>query len=469
MTDSFQRHILTRLPLAEAVLSLWGWLCGTEALEETYDANRGRCHTRLLRFPDFVSILFTCLSRPWKSARDGLLHARDEGRLPVSFKAFYDKLRKTPVKVSLGFFRWCSARLRQVVGKYQANCPISLRSFTTLLMDGTVVKHVQRRLKQLRYDGVNACKLLGPRSLVLADRWSGLLYDLVADLDGEANEVKYVSDMLLQLRETVTGPWLLVGDRAFGVYKVADAVLGAGGAFLFRQHGCTTFLADTRHPPERTTDRFGRTVVQEWGWILRGKRGPQQERLSVRRLTVLRARESLVLLTSLTDSLAFPADDLLDSYLARWDIEGMFQKVTEQFGLRHLFSTSPEGMLFQLVLGFLMHNVVQAVKLIVAEEAGVVDKAVSTEMLFRDVVEELISVTHLLTEPEVVALVEPFATGEEVLEHLRRLLRGCWKERWRKARHAPRDPSKPVRPKITKRRQKKSHDSVYRILNNQNQ
>jgi len=469
MTETFQRQVLTRLPLAEAVLSLWSWLCGQDALEETYEGHRGRCHTRLLRFADFVGILFACLSRPWKSARHGLLHSREEGRLAVSFKAFYDKLRKTPLDVSVAFFRCCAARLRQVVGNLQTNarCPASLKSFTTLLMDGKVVKHVQRRLKQLRYDGINACKLLGPRSLVLADRWSGLLHDMVVDFDGEVNEVKYVSDLLLQLKKTVTGPWLLIGDRAFGVYKVAAAVLAEGGAFLFRQHGGSTFLPDMQRAAERTSDRFGRAVVQEWGWILRGKSGPSQERLPVRRLTVQRTQESLELLTSLTDSQAYPVDDLLDSYLARWDIEGMFRKVSENFGLRHLFSSSPEGMLFQLMLGFLMHNVVHVVKLVVAEEAGLAETEVSTELLFRDVVEESISVTRLLTVEDVVVLVKTFDSADEVREHLQQLLRGGWKERWRKARHAPRDPSKPARPKPRKQRQKKSHDSVYRILNRQ--
>jgi hypothetical protein len=464
MADSITPSVIARLPLAEAVLSLASWIFDAASLDATYEEHRGRCHNRLLLFPEFVHILFTCMSRPWNSARDGLLKAKDDGRLPVSFTAFYDKLKNTPVPVSLAFFRDCCARLRQVLPDSRPGCPPSLRPWTSFLIDGKVVKHVCRRLKELRLDTTNACKLLGPRSLVVADRWSGLLYDLMADLDGEANEVKYVSDLLDRIRVDVTGPYLIIGDRAFGVFKVCATIKACGGDFLLRKHGQTQFLADPTRPAVTTTDRFGRTVVQQWGWVVRGKETAQRRKIEVRQITVERAKEPLVLLSSLLDPVAHPVDDLLDAYLARWDIEGMFQKVSEEFGLRHLFSSSPQGMLFQLVLGFLMHNVVQVVKQVLVQEQERDEKRVSTALLFRDMQEELIAVARVLTVEETVSQISTFATAAAVRQRLRELLGTCWKPRWNKANYKPRDPTKPVAPKPRKIRQKKAHDSVQRIL-----
>jgi hypothetical protein len=466
MDRSFDRQALARVPLAEAVLTLARWALGIDLLREAYQDNRGRCHDRLLAFPAFVRILFDCLSGPWQSARAGLVKAKDQGRLPVSLKAFYEKLKNTPVAVSLALFRAAMRRLRAVLPDDRPGCPDSLRCFTCLLMDGKVVKHVCRRLKQLRLCCVNACKLLGPRSLVVADRWSGLLVDLVVELDGEANEVKRVDDLLCQVKASVGGLFLIVGDRAFGVFKVCAAILHRGGQFLVRQHGLTQFVPDEQRAAVQTTDRFGRTVVQRWGWLTVGKATKNKPRpqIETRQITVQRQTTTLVLISSLLDAAAYPVDDLLDAYLARWDIEGMFQSVTEVFNLRHLFSTHPRGMLVQLVLAFLMHNIVQVVKKIIALEQGRDERRVSTEMLFRDIQEELISVTRMLSVEAVDEQIRDFPTPQAVWEYLRPLLKGCWCDRWQKSNYRPRNPAKPVVPKPAKMRQRKAHDSVQRIL-----
>jgi hypothetical protein len=343
---------------------------------------------------------------------------------------------------------------------------------TTLLMDGKVVKHVCRRLKLLRLSRQTACKLLGPRTLVLADRWSGLLHDLVADLDGEANEVKHVATLLQRLPDSVPGPWLIVGDRAFGRFGVCqDIAAMPGGHFLLRQHGTTTFLADPKRPAVPSTDRFGRPVLQEWGWLVRGKESKSKPRpqRAVRRITVQREQSRLVLVSDLLEPEQYPVDDLLDSYLARWDIEGIFQTLTEVFHLRELFSSSPQGMLLQLVLTFLLYNAVQAVKLFVARQQAIEPERISTTMLFRDIQEELVSVTRLLSPAIVIEHITEQPTALAVQQRLQALLQGCWCQRWLKANYRRRDPSRKAASKPTKVRQRKAHDSVQRILQRSNQ
>jgi len=467
MDGGFDWQVLARLPLAEAVLTLARWVIGVDhLLDRSYQEHRGRCHSRVLSFPQFVRILFDCLSRPWKSARAGLLKAQDEGRLPVSPRAFYDKLKRTPVAVSLAFFRDGVQRLQAVAPEHRPGCPRSLQGFQTLLLDGKVVKHVCRRLQQLRLCKATACKLLGPRSLVVADRWSGLLLDLVVDLDGEANEVKYVGPLLQRVQASVPGPFLMVGDRAFGIFAVCQQISAAAGEFLVRQHGGSVFVPDPQRSAVTSHDRFGRTVTQRWGWLVRGKETQRTPRpqIPVRQLTVQRSTTTLVLLTSLLDAQAYAVDDLLDSYLARWDIEGMFQKVTDVFHLRHLFSTTPQGMLFQLVLAFLMHNLIQVVKQVIVQEQGREEAQVSTAMLFRDIQEELISVTRLLSPEAVVDLLRDWPSPEAVRQRLHQLLKGRWCNRWAKANYRPRNPARLIKPQPSKLRQRKSHDSVQRIL-----
>jgi hypothetical protein len=471
MDGSFDRQVLCRLPLASAVLTLASWVMGVDSLAKTYEQNRGRCYSKILNFPEFVRLLWECLTCPWGSARSGLLKAAEEDRLPVSFKAFYDKLAKTPVEVTLGFFRTCAQTLREAFPAKWEERPESLRSFDVLLLDGKVIKHVPRRKRALRLDVVNACKLLGARALVACDRWKGLVYDLVVDVDGEANEVKRVPELLQSLKKTLGGLFLIVGDRAFGIFEVCRNILNCGGQFVLRKHGTTRFEADPAFPPVTSTDRFGREILQQWGWILRGKPRKTKpcERLPVRLITIRRDKENLVLISSLTDAAAYPVDDLLEAYLDRWDIEGIFQQTTEVFHLNELFSTSPQGMLFQLAFCFLMYNVIQTVKQYIAHHQQREEKSLSTEMIFRDIQEELIAAARLLTRDQIAELIPESATPAALHQRLDSLLSHCWCDRWKKANYRPRDPTKLPAPKPAKLRQPKGHDSVHRILQRSHQ
>jgi Transposase DDE domain len=462
MEGEFDGAVLTQVPLAQSVLTLMRWALDADQLALRYQDHRGRCHDRLLSFPTFVGLLFDSLTVPWTSARNALLKAQDAGRLPVSLKAFYDKLKNTPVGVSLELFRDPAARLRAIVPDDRPGCPASLQGMSTLLLDGKVVKHVQRRLKVLRRDQATAFKLLGPRTLVLADRWSGLVHDWVADLDGEVNEVKYAAALVRRVPGTVPGPWLIVGDRAFGIFGVCQDIQDQGGHFLLRQHGMTRFVPDPERPAVHSTDRFGRPVRQQWGWLVRGK--GDRERIAARQITVQRSKGVLVLVTDLLDPDRYPVDDLLETYLARWDIEGIFQTVTEVFHLRTLFSSSPQGMLAQMALCFLMYTVVRLVQGFIARAHGCEPKSISTELLFRDIQEELIALKRMLPLERVVAQVRAFATAEEVRLHVEALLQPCWCNRWKKANHRPRNPAKPPAAKPVRVRQRKGHDSVQRIL-----
>jgi Transposase DDE domain len=297
---------------------------------------------------------------------------------------------------------------------------------------------------------------------VLADRWSGLLHDRVADLDGEVNEVKYAAALVRRVPGTVPGPWLIVGDRAFGIFGVCQDIRDQGGHFLLRRHGMTRFVPDPGRPAVHSTDRFGRPVLQQWGWLVRGKGG--RERIAVRQITVQRSGGALVLLSDLLEPDRYPVDDLLETYLARWDIEGAFQAVTEVFHLRTLFSSSPRGMLAQLALCFLMYNVVHLVKGLIARARGRAERSISTTMLFRDIQEELISLKRMLPAERVVARTREFRAAEELRAHVEALLRPCWCDRWKKANDRPRDPAKPPTAKPVTIRQRKGHDSVQRIL-----
>lgn len=113
-------------------------------------------------------------------------------------------------------------------------------------------------------------------------------------------------------------------------------------------------------PVRRGSDRQGRSYQEEQGTF-----GGEQNkhRCSVRRITLHRpGEETVVLFTDLLDEKAYPAEDLLALYLARWTIERVFQQITAVFDLRRLIGTAPKGTLFQLAFCLLLYNQIQVVR-----------------------------------------------------------------------------------------------------------
>jgi Transposase DDE domain len=464
MDGSFDGQVLAKLPLAESVLMVMRYVFDTTDLSVLYENNRGRCYTKDLQFPVFVELFWECLTGPWDNVRSGLVKADAEGRLPVSLPAFYEKLAGTPVAVTRSLFRECNAKVRELLTAECSDVPACLRNLRVLMVDGKVIKHVQRRRPQLRMDRDNAARLLGGRALVVRDRWTGVAFDLEIDPDGEVNEIKYVSDLLLSIAAE-QDHYLIVADRAFGVFAVCSGILKNHGEFLLRKHGMTKFVADPDAVEKRSTDRFGRPVIERFGWITRGKETVRRpaERIAVRQITVERDKETLVLITSLIDANAYPVDALLDTYLDRWDIEHMFQTVTEVFGLKPLASSSPQGTLMQFIMCLLISNMVQLIKLHIAASQKIPEQHISSETLFRDVAEELITTARLIRPEHIGALIPP-RDATNVRLRLHQLLHDQWQTRWTKCNWKPRNPAAQIRSKPPKKKQTKSHDSVHRIL-----
>lgn len=466
MEGTFDIDVLAKLPLAESALTLLRWMLPSDGIEKVFEDNRGRAYTKEITFGNFVTILGDCLTGPWKSARAGLLAAVDEEQLGVSTRAFYSKLAGMPVEVGTALLRYGFERTEQVLPKKWEERPKSLNAYQVLLLDGKTIKHVPRRGRALQWSNDIGCKLLGGKSLVLCNRWTKLVVDLEPNLDGEVNELTLVSGLFDRVGHTFTEPFLIVGDRGFGIFEVCRQIQAANGDFMLRKHGQTKFVADPNQQVKNSKDRFGREVTETIGWIVRGKKvkSRPQESIPVRMITVKRDNQDLVFITSLVDSKRFPVDDVLDAYLDRWDIENVFQQVTQVFNLKELFSTSPKGMMFQQVYCFLIYNAIHVVKSIIAHHKERPVQSLSSEMLFRSIREQLIAANQLIANQKLEGLIPEFKDVHTIREFLVGRLADCWSVGWPKANWKPRDPSKPTKPKPIKVKQTKSHDSVHRIL-----
>jgi hypothetical protein len=444
------------MPLAEAVLLLWRWLAAEEHLQGVFERWRGRCYEKIISFALMVRLIADALLQYAGSGRQSFTRAKERSELAASVRAAYGKLRRLPIPLSMAFQAGCSDRLRPLYPQEaQTPLPKSLAGFQIVVFDGKAVKRVAKRLKFLR--GI-AGGLLGGRALVALDLARGLAVALHAHPDGDANDVRFVPELLPEVRQRVPGPRLWMGDRAFcDLANTARFAAVEGDHFLVRYHPKVPFYPDAARASRKGTDCQGRPYVEQWAWLGSPK---NRQRRYVRIITLQRpGEEDLILVTDLLDATEYPAADLLELYLMRWGIERMFQQVTEVFGLQGLIGGTPEATVFQFAFCLVLYNLIQLVRAFVAAAAKRARETISTENLFEDVRRELIA-WNVMIEPE--ATVTYFDaqgswTAPRVKKRLQTLLRSVWTDRWIKAARKKRSPAQAVA-------QARTHGSVYRIL-----
>ena len=428
MEAGFAHEVLSRLPLAEAVLRLWRWVADPLFLLSVFAQHRGRGYEKEIRFGVLVQLIADALLEHQGSGRKSFERGREQGLLTASVQAVYQKLGRMPLEVSEAWLAQSTARMRPVYpGAAWVPVAPALRDLEVIIVDGKAIKGVAKRLKPLRgrKGGV-----LGGKALVALELRSGLVVAMATHPDGETNEAKLVPALLPQVREQGGGRRLWVADRQFCDLTQPAAFAQGGDQFLVRYHSKTPFYPDATCPAQRGQDAHGRVWEQDWGWL-----GSEQakHRRFVRRVTLYRpGEETLILLTDLLDATLVPATALLDLYLARWSIERVFQQITEVFHLQTLIGTTPQGTVFQFAFCVLLYNMVQVVRAYVATAQARPVPTISTELLFDDVHRQLVALTELVPVERMEPLFPILPTEEALRAQLTRLLATIWTNRWLK-------------------------------------
>ena len=347
--DAFEMELLRRSPLAAATLETCDFVFDDAMLDALYQEHRGHCYEDVLTFPRFLGLVRDALLRHDGSGHRLFVELERDRAQPVDESNFYRKLARTPVAVSRALVRAGWARLDALLPAAADPLPACFAGFAVLAADGKKIKNAAKRLRPTRgYRG----KLLGAKALVALDLRSGLVRALSDSLDGEANDVPLVPALLEQLRAQSDRPLLSLWDRQFGdVGTLRKLTARAGDAYLVRLRRGLKFQGESRC---ETIDAQGHPVIDEVGLLGSGAAG-----LRVRRIPKVRAgagEEDVQLVTSLLDARAFPAEVLLELYRQRWDIEQVFQQITETFNLSHLIGCAPQAILLQFSLCLLLYN-----------------------------------------------------------------------------------------------------------------
>ena len=468
----FPQEVLNTLPLAEAFYRLWGHIASADVFAELFHRHRGRCYEDKLTFAQLVTLFADAITRYHGSGKAAIDAAIDHQQLPTESRAVYRKFARLPLPLAEAFLGEMTTRLRPLFPAElrRTQLPRCLDRFTVVVLDGKKIKNDAKRLFDTRG---RPGKLFGGKILAAYAPADGLVLAMAADPDGEANDIRLMPRVMPLARAAVAGPRLWVADAQFCDLDQPEAFcLEEGDHFLVRFTLRNSFERDTKKAVTHGVNHLGQSYYQEWGWM--GSASDPRRRY-VRRIVIERpGQEDVILVTDLLDEQEYLAEELIKVYLERWQIGNVFQQITEVFDLRHLIGCTPEATVFQASLCLVIYNIVEVIRGLavqanafeVAAHAeserakgrgrSVVD-TLSSEHLFSDLHEELIS-AHKLLKPAALAALLVGGDKQELTARLLVLLKQAWTRRWFKA---PKQKPRSHQPKAT---QSGAHTSVHKIL-----
>lgn len=452
---SFNEEALGRLPFLEAVVVLLRHVLEEAHLQSVFAQHRGASYESDITFAQMVTLMAEAVTGDGTLATS--LQQREEqygiNEVPTR-QAYYAKLSRIPLELSLGFFRESAQRLRGLHAEGMTSnerVPECFHDLAIRLMDGKKIKHVAKRTRATQG---KAGKLLGAVILAGYDPRSQLVDVVQAHLDGDVNECKLVEAFMASIPSEATARYLMVADAQFGDVQQPRRILAAGHHFLLRRNGKMHFHPDPQRPMREYHDKQGRLVREAWG-----KAGSSEEAVEVRHITVIRpGQKDLCIFTDLLDPERYPALDLLTLYGIRWDIETLYHEVTMVFSLRHLIGSTPQAAVFQTMFCLLLANAIYLVQGYLAAAGKKKCAEVSTKKLMKDVRKQMQAGFLMMTSTELLSLLPPTMETANLGQWMTQRISPLWKKHYEKAIE------KNKRPKRIKEKKSGSHHSAYKLI-----
>lgn len=236
-------------------------------------------------------------------------------------------------------------------------CTLAPFATRIIAVDETKLDAVVRRLAWQRQHKVGDPALLAGKLAALFDlreqRWLRLHY--VADA------LRNCKQEVLTLLEDLPYHCLLLFDLGYFSFPLFDYLTERGYYWIsrYRQKTCYQILHVY----------YQQGVILDAVVWLGSAHGARAAR-AVRLVRFGDGKELRMYFTNVLDPVALPLADIARLYARRWDIELAFLTLKELFGLHHWWSSQLALILQQIAVVLLLAQVVQALRLQVAEQAG---------------------------------------------------------------------------------------------------
>lgn len=209
-----------------------------------------------------------------------------------------------------------------------------------------------------------------PKLLALMDHAGGLIHKVIA-LPHARQEYTCLS----RLFGAIGRASLLLGDRGLVSFPHLAMLIGAGVHGCFRLPvGQVVFNRGTS-PRRRLIKRLGRQdMLIRWaachrpaGWLSKKRWATlSKQELTLRQISYRVCRKGFRtkwawIVTPLTDPQAYPAQDLIDLYARRWQIEVCFRDLKQTLGMTMISARSVPGVRKEILAFVLLYNLIRRV------------------------------------------------------------------------------------------------------------
>lgn len=330
-------------------------------LDELFETHAVKQYTRELLFSNIVSLMSLVVSgiHPSVSAAYKAL----EKNLSVSRPALYGKLNGMELGISQALVRYSASNLKSVIAELKVNQTQLLAGYEVKIADGNHLSGTEHRLKVLRD---NLAKALPGKSIAVLDPQKMLVTDIFLNQDGHAQE----RTMLPSILETVVAQQVWIADRNFCTRQFLFGIVRRGSDFVIRQHKSLPVeeISALEKIGETKTGRVYEQQVQ-----IRNADGlnlPLPRVVIQLHKPTRHGDKDVAVLTHLPRSVA-NAEIITKLYLKRWNIEGMFQVITDTFNCELNTLGYPKAALFVFCVAMVAFNILSTVKAALKSVHGV--------------------------------------------------------------------------------------------------
>jgi hypothetical protein len=329
-------------------------------LDEIFETHAKVQYTRELLFSTLVNLLSLVVCGIQPSVNAAYKAKAEE--INVNRSAVYQKLNGVETQVSAALLRETAAELGQLIQQMGGSSPPLLAGYEPQIVDGNALAASEHRLKVLQT--VSAAPLPG-KSLVVLDPASRLAVDLFPCEDGHAQERR----LFPQVIDTVKAGQLWIADRNMCTLAFLMGIAERQATFIVREH---------QNLPWQALGELKRVEHLEAGEVWEHPIQIQQgeETLTLRRIVLRLAHptrhgdDEIVCLTNLPTAHA-EATLVVQLYRERWQVEGLFLSVTQNFNGEIKTLAYPQAALFSFTLALIAYNILATLKAALASVHGV--------------------------------------------------------------------------------------------------
>lgn len=361
MIDAIFSQFVKATPITVMVRGIMERIFEPTALDELFETHAVQQYTRELLFSNVVGLMSLVVSgiHPSVSAAYKAL----EKDLGVSRPALYGKLNGMELGVSQALVRYSASNLKSIIAQLKVNQTQLLAGYEVKIADGNHLAGTEHRLKVLRD---NLAKALPGKSIAVLDPQLMLVTDIFLNQDGHAQE----RTMLPELLETIQAQQVWIADRNFCTRQFLSGIAQKDSYFIIRQH--KSLPVKEISPLEKMGETKTGEVFEQQVQITDSNGLTLQLRRVVVELDqpTRHGDKEVALLTHLPRSVA-DAKTITRVYLRRWNIEGMFQVITDTFNCELNTLGYPKAALFVFCVAIVAFNILSTAKAALKSVHGV--------------------------------------------------------------------------------------------------